>query len=89
MNELPLTRMLKNQTVFDTSGCDVVVRLFSRGKLFVVTKGRITVFQTSSEIDARRCFVTTVNEIPKGVRPPKKKKAPIIYRAGLPSLGKR
>jgi hypothetical protein len=89
MTEVPLTRMLKGQTVFGTSGRNVVVRLFSRGKLFVVTKGRITVLQTSSEIDARRCFVTTVNEIPRGVRPPKKKKIPIIYRAGLPSLGKR
>jgi hypothetical protein len=89
MNEVPLTRMLKNQTVFDTTGCDVVVRLFSRGKLFIVTKGRATVLQTNSEIDAKKCYATTVNEIPRGVRPSKKNKTPIIYRAGLPSLGKR
>lgn len=83
------TRMLKNKTVFDESGKRVVVRLFSRGKIFLITKGKINQLETCSEEEAKNFFFKLVKDTSKGTSPLKKRKSPIIFRGGLPSLGKR
>ena len=80
--------MLKNTTVCDVTGKSVHVRLFSKGEIFVVTKGNQTVFESNLEQAAREIYETTVKLMPKGKRPPKRKKL-ITFSGGLPTLGKK
>jgi hypothetical protein len=89
LENLAVTRMLKNKSICDLSGRNVAVRLFSKGKNFVVTLGDQILFEGSSAQAAMAFYETTVNLTPKGKRLPKIKKKLIIFSGGLPTLGKR
>jgi len=81
--------MLKNKTICDPTGRNVTFRVFSKGRIYYVTQGDQTIFETNSEQSAKSFYEIAVKLIPKSKRSPKKKKKLIIFSGGLPTLGKR
>ena len=95
MQKDSVTRMLRSKKAKSPEGSTVLVRVFQNGKTYTVAQGRTTVLVTPSEAAAREAFERACESVPsgtpptRGLRTKRKAKGPIIYRGGLPSLGKR